>query len=147
LGVTTYPWARSLEIEANKFWVYGLGASILLSLVDLFTLPGSTVATKDKAEQYDEKAGKNKTTSKSKSNAKTNTSVPASPGSQKILKQLTIDICDLSVPGTLVGWISLDKAYVGAAMFISSVLAATDIWRSVQTASAPQQASVSKAKK
>ncbi|KAF2667442.1 hypothetical protein BT63DRAFT_441096 [Microthyrium microscopicum] len=143
LGATTYSWGRPLEIEANKFWVYGLGASIILSLVDLATLPSAPVPNKETVQALNEKGDKNKTTVPEKKE------ISASPGtnSQNLMKQLVIDTCDLATPGTLIGWIQIDRAYVGAAMFVSSLLAATDIWRNVQAASVPQRALATKGKK
>ena len=79
-------------------WFYGLSASIVLDLYELFALyypPVSSISSiaQKKAERDAELASKR----------------------TKLLKQLVVDSLDLLVPGSAVGWIPLDKVVVGMA--------------------------------
>ena len=47
MAITTFPWALTLQTEANKCWFYAISFSILFSLSQLLRLVSSTPAYKD----------------------------------------------------------------------------------------------------
>ncbi|KEF55952.1 uncharacterized protein A1O9_07532 [Exophiala aquamarina CBS 119918] len=117
IGLTSYPWSGSLQIEALKVWFYSLAVSILLGLYELSILPSSSAP---------EAKGKAKS------------APPASPPQDEsqpkrraIYKQLVIDMSDLIVPGHVAGWFPVDTVTVGVAGSISGLLGAHSAWERV----------------
>ena len=126
MGVTSFEWGPKLQNEADKCWFYAISFSICLSLyrlVELFfaqTTSSATAADTPKGAEDE----------KSKEPAKP-TPVESSTH-VALLTQLTIDCCDLTIPGFSTGWIPIRLVFVGAAQFTSSALAIQHIWRRVQ---------------
>lgn len=125
MGVTKYDWGPRLQSEADKCWFYAISFSILLSVYRFSQL---LFAAKTKASTT---KGDNNSTKDEKSEESAKR--PAKDlASAMLLIQLTIDCCDLMIPGNSTGWIPVDLYAVGAAQFTSSALAAQQIWRRVQ---------------
>ena len=132
MQLTYYAWAATAQIESSKFWFYALMISILLTLHDIFfdatpkpTQPSSATSSSDKSS----------VTLRTKQ-----VTTPPSPETlsstrrevrKRQVVDLVIDICDLSIPGTAVGWLSMDKITIGVAMAISSILVTQRIWYEV----------------
>jgi hypothetical protein len=49
-------------------------------------------------------------------------------GKGKVVRRLVADVMDLSVPGSVVGWIPLDPGTVGLLMLGSTVLTGMEVW-------------------
>ncbi|KAI4717876.1 hypothetical protein E4T48_05903 [Aureobasidium sp. EXF-10727] len=56
----------------------------------------------------------------------------SSPAKTALYTALICDICDITIPGSAVGWIPVSSVTVGVASSISSVLVGRDIWERVQ---------------
>ena len=126
MGVTNYTLGPFLQNEANKCWFYAISFSILLSLYQWFGLAFITPTTKDT-----QKSESSKDEDETKAEA-AKFQVDKDAAYAQIHVQLAIDGCDLLIPGYSVGWIPVDQTAVGVAQFISSALAARQIWRRVQ---------------
>ena len=126
MGVTNFEWGQRLQSEADKCWFYAISFSIALSLYRFFGLllisVTSSTNTIDPSKTGTEKDSKkaNKQVSAARSEYST------------LLTRLTIDCCDLTIPGSSTGWIPVQVAIVGAAQFLSSALAGLQIWSRVQ---------------
>lgn len=132
MGITTYTWGPEIQQQANRCWVYGLVASIMLSLYILsLQRRGITREKTRKASKADvngkEKPKLNDNPSATVVKDESNTAQTA-----QLYEQLIIDACDLLTPGTALGWIKADLAIVGAAMTLSSFLGAQQIWRKLK---------------
>jgi hypothetical protein len=125
MGVTHYSWGPSLQNEADKCWFYAITFSIILSLYRLLYLFFATGDLNEKG-------------SGSSPASQNETSKEGGQGKDKrnayraLCVRLTIDCCDLTIPGSSTGWIPVELAVVGAAQFTSSALAGLQIWRRVQ---------------
>ncbi|CAD0114997.1 unnamed protein product [Aureobasidium uvarum] len=56
----------------------------------------------------------------------------SSPTKTALYTALICDLCDITIPGSAVGWIPVSSVTVGIASSISSVLVGKDIWERVQ---------------
>ena len=105
VGVTNFAWGPKLQDEADKCWFYAICFSICLSLYRLLQIFFSTASTA--------KGNTTKSTQDEKSKK------PARPTSVNrgkyvaLLTQLTIDCCDLTIPGYSTGWMPIQLAFVG----------------------------------
>ena len=128
MKVTKTEWGPGVLQEALKFWFYAEVASILLSLYDLFiiwTVPDAPTKSKPKvgtSEKGDSKA------------ADATQPKAVSLESMKIYKKLLIDCCDILIPGSGVGWISIDPIILGVTGCISTLVSMSDVWVRVQGA-------------
>jgi peroxin-11B len=128
MGVTNFEWGLKLQNEADKCWFYALSFSICLSLYRLlqlfFARPNSSATATYASKGAEAEQSKERT--------------KPTPVESSILvvllTQLTIDCCDLTIPGFSTGWIPIQLVFVGAAQFTSSALAILHIWRRVQGA-------------
>ncbi|KAL2821404.1 peroxisomal biogenesis factor 11 [Aspergillus cavernicola] len=111
MKVNQVDWYTPLMTEANKFWFYAIILSIARASWGLFFAPPpvpTKVAGKDKADEK----------------AKQSTGTPKWP----LLKQIIINACDLTLPGSFIGWTPVTGLQIGAAMVVSTVLAGHGIW-------------------
>lgn len=118
MGVTAYDWADTAQLESLKFWFYAIAVSIMLTLYDMVLVPTSKRAT-------------------SQTSPKTTPSSKRSQYETKIRRpgmylDLITDSLDLTIPGSAVGWIALDKVTVGIAMAASSMIAGKRMWDRIQ---------------
>ena len=127
MGVTSFEWGPILQNEADKCWFYAISFSICLSTYRLlqafFAQAASSATTAD---------GSTKNGQDEKSKQPTNPTPVKGSAYVALLTQLTIDCCDLTIPGFSTGWIPVQLTFVGAAQFTSSALAIVHIWRRVQ---------------
>lgn len=127
MGVTSYTWGSMVQNEADKCWFYAITFSILLSLyrfVQVFFVRPSPSNAPSKSSSIDKEE-----TSKEPPEQSATRIVPYRP----LLTRLAIDCCDLTIPGSSLGWIPVQLYIVGAAQFTSSALAGLQIWRRVQS--------------
>jgi hypothetical protein len=129
MGITDYPLASRLQVEANKCWFYGLAVSIVLSFYQLaFTpSPQSTQPAKVSSKAQDEKTGAQADSDSAKPLSTTSTNKPSA-----LYEQITIDAADLFLPGSALGWIPVSTLVVGVAGTVSTTVAGGQIWRRMQ---------------
>ncbi len=132
MGATNTAWGPRLQLESNKFWFYGIAASILLSLCELL-IPSPSSKSAVRKPEKDTTLRQNKTSKASRDNKQEPGKKALERRDGEIYKQLIIDICDISIPGSFVGWIQASQVTVGIAMSISSALAARDIWNKLHS--------------
>ncbi|KAL6232173.1 hypothetical protein BDW75DRAFT_25244 [Aspergillus navahoensis] len=117
MNVARVDWYHPLMTEANKFWFYALVLSIIRCTWELF-LP-SAPATPSKAS--------------SSSNEKSKAAAQQSSASKwPLVKQIIIDGCDLTLPGSFLGWTPVTPLQFGLGMVVSTVLAGHDVWLAQQ---------------
>ncbi|KAL4932009.1 PEX11 domain protein [Aspergillus undulatus] len=126
MNVARVDWYRPLMLEANKFWFYALVLSIVRSAWEV--LFPTVVAIPAKS------SGSGSGSSKEK-NAKTKTK-PQQPTSTSprwpFVKRIIIDACDLTLPGSFIGWVPATGLQIGLAMVLSTVLAGHNVWLAQQ---------------
>ena len=122
MGVYNTTWAAGLFVEAMKFWFYSLTLGMLLALVELWDLRGQVpvVLKEDKGEA--EKAG-DKVAQDQYTRAR-----QRSLKRWNVVKKIVIDGCDLSIPGSITGWLTVSSSSVGILCIVSTVLAGYGIW-------------------
>ncbi|KAL2823574.1 peroxisomal biogenesis factor 11 [Aspergillus cavernicola] len=113
MDVSHVEWYTPLMTEANKFWFYAIILSIARASWELFFAPGPSKGS-----------GKNVTDKKGRQTP----SVEPSSSTWPLVKQIIIDSCDLTLPGSFVGWVPATGLQIGIAMIISTALAGHNIW-------------------
>ncbi|KIW52313.1 hypothetical protein, variant [Exophiala xenobiotica] len=139
MHITHNSWAPTLQIESLKFWFWSLAASALLGLYELFLLdfgPAATAQTPMSEKTQQVKVTVKADGKKERSTlVETTKTVPQGPSRasrrQAILKGIVADVCDMLIPGDIVGWMPLGPVPVGIAGSISAVLGGSDIWARV----------------
>lgn len=121
MNIWLVPWYTPVLIEGNKFWFYAICISIARTVGTLLFGLGTQPETQNGHPQIDQKGEPEGT-------------LPSQPVSSttSLLKQIVVDGCDLTLPASFLGWISLGNLGVGGAMVVSSVLAWGDVWWRVQ---------------
>ncbi|KAL4915976.1 peroxisomal biogenesis factor 11 [Aspergillus aurantiobrunneus] len=107
MNVARVDWYRPLMTEANKFWLYALTLSIIR-------------ATWEVLFPVEAPAGGENGTEK-------NTKQPAAP-KWPLVKRIIIDGCDLTLPGSFIGWVPATGLQIGLVMVVSTVLAGHNVW-------------------
>ena len=139
-------WQRfgiDMQEEALKMWVYGIAASIVLGLYEMFTsyypVDGPTKPSRSKGV-VDAKAasGDRGTTAgalgsstrgkEGRSVEKENEQSSEPAERRRIVKQLVVDCCDILIPSAAVGWIPLDTMAVGMAGAMSASVSLSALW-------------------
>ncbi|KAL4757552.1 PEX11 domain protein [Aspergillus foveolatus] len=115
MGVARVDWYHPLMTEANKFWFYALMLSVIRCTWELF-FP-SALATPSKTSS----------SGSEKSKAKGQQPQP-SPPKWPLVKRILIDGCDLTLPGSFLGWTPVTSLQIGFGMVLSTVLAGHDVW-------------------
>jgi hypothetical protein len=132
--VTTYSWAPWLQVEALKFWFYALAVSFCSGVVELYHLDQQTDdAVPDNGDEKPNRPKRNVKTRTAEKEEEKSQAVSSAVQSQRrtIYRQMTIDACDLLIPGSVVGWIPLDPMVVGVTGSLSAVLGASQVWERV----------------
>jgi hypothetical protein len=136
------PWAVAMQNEALKFWFYGLAASVLLDVYELFIVIPTLVRAKfvgksgppnEKPETVVLQNGKDgdRIQIKFSATSLSNADSARAKKRQQLYKQLVIDGCDLLIPGTAVGWLPLDPITTGVAGTISAIMGGSQAWERV----------------
>ncbi|KFY26678.1 hypothetical protein V493_03949 [Pseudogymnoascus sp. VKM F-4281 (FW-2241)] len=121
MNIWLVSWYIPVLMEGNKFWFYAICTSIIRSVGTLlFGLAGQE-KTQNGHSDTDQKRRQGRP-------------VPSKPALSitSLLKQIVVDGCDLTLPASFLGWISLGDLGVGGAMVVSTVLAWGDVWSRVQ---------------
>jgi hypothetical protein len=122
MNIWLVSWNTPVLIEANKFWFYALCVSITGAVWEL--LFGSAAQSKTQKGHPD-------IDQKKEESEKPSSSKPV-PSTIPLLKRIVVDGCDLTLPGSFLGWIALGDLGVGMAMVVSTVVASRDIWARAQ---------------
>lgn len=107
-------WYQPLLVEANKLWFYAICISLARSLIYLSTR--SDKETKDKSSG-----------AKGEKKVKESPS-PSIPSRSSLVKRLLVDSCDLTLPGSCVGWLEIGDIGIGLAMVVSTLLPLAEMW-------------------
>lgn len=102
------PYNAAILTEANKFWFYALGFSILGAANDILFSSASASKTKDEKKQ-----------------------APSINRFSLLKKMLCVDACDMLIPGTFLGWIEMGQLGVGIGMVVSTLVSGWDMWNAV----------------
>jgi hypothetical protein len=123
-------------MEANKFWVYGLCASITSTIIKLsFPNGGGGGAPKEKAVTPKKSGGRGGAKSQKQQSEKPGAGAGAAdppPPTQSLLRKLALDCCDMTLPTSFLGWLEIGNAKLGSIMVISSLLMWPDFWEAAQ---------------
>jgi hypothetical protein len=111
MNVYHVSWYRPLLTEANKFWFYALILSITRATWELLFTSSSPSPNKGGGEKEKGKA-------------------PVTAGRTKsaLVKKIIIDTCDLTLPGSFIGWVPVTGLQIGVAMIVSTLLAGHGVW-------------------
>ncbi|KAG2416693.1 hypothetical protein HFD88_007909 [Aspergillus terreus] len=118
MNIWQVSWYTPLLMEANKFWFYSICLSLTRAVWELLFVGSATQS-------------KNSHAGKKEKPEKESTSRPT-PSTTAILKRMVVDACDLTLPGSFLGWTPVGDLGVGIAMVISTVVASQDIWTKAQ---------------
>ncbi|KAL4808179.1 peroxisomal biogenesis factor 11 [Aspergillus unguis] len=110
MNVARVEWYTALMTEANKFWFYALVLSITRCIFEiLFPGPAPVANIKEKG------SGKEK-------------AKPVRPPKWPLVKKAVIDACDLTLPGSFIGWVPASGLQIGVGMVVSTLLAGHNVW-------------------
>ncbi|KAL4776623.1 peroxisomal biogenesis factor 11 [Aspergillus nidulans var. acristatus] len=115
MGVARVDWYHPLMTEANKFWLYALMLSVIRCTWELFFPSAPATPYKTSSSESE------------KSRAKGQQPRP-SPPKWPLVKRIIIDGCDLTLPGSFLGWTPVTPLQIGLGMVLSTVLAGHDVW-------------------
>ncbi|KAL2817655.1 peroxisomal biogenesis factor 11 [Aspergillus granulosus] len=109
MNVYHVSWYRPLLTEANKFWFYAIILSIIRATWDLLFAPAPPTPAKNE-----------------KGTAPV--ALATGPSKSTLVKRIVINVCDLTLPGSFVGWLPVTGLQIGIAMVVSTLLAGHGIW-------------------
>ncbi|KAF4122141.1 Peroxisomal biogenesis factor 11 (PEX11) [Geosmithia morbida] len=109
-GIRRWPRAPLMQQEAYRFWAMGISCSILAQLYTLYRLRQREAAVDLKDG---EGVVESKRIAKERSASQT---------------QLLCDFCDILVPSSALGWLSLDDGIVGLTGTLSSLIGVRSQW-------------------
>lgn len=118
MNVWPVSWYTPVLIEGNKFWCYAICISIIRRLGALVVGLATNGKTQETPADTDQR---------SKAEGITPASEPIE-STTSLLNQLVVDFCDLTLPVSFLGWLSIGNLGVGIAMVISTVLAWWKLW-------------------
>ncbi|KAL3459372.1 peroxisomal biogenesis factor 11 [Aspergillus heterothallicus] len=107
MNVYHVSWYRPLLTEANKFWFYAIILSIARATWELLFTSAPPSSSKSEKGKTVAVAGTPKST---------------------LVKRIVIDACDLTLPGSFIGWLPVTGLQIGLAMVVSTLLAGHGIW-------------------
>jgi hypothetical protein len=110
MGIWTASWAPGLFVGAQKFWLYSISFGIMIGFVQLYELymmPSILILPAEKDEKTEDKEGEEES-KKATQEAKANVERRG-----KIMKSIVINVCDLSIPGAITGWVPVSDTNVG----------------------------------
>lgn len=118
MGIWLVTWYETVLVEANKLWFYAICISLTRSFMQLS-------ATSEKPPKGKSSSGKKK------NKGKDSALPPSMPSSPSVVKRLLVDSCDLTLPASCVRWIAIGDASIGMAMVVSTIIALTEVWESI----------------
>lgn len=105
-------------LEANRFWFYSLGVSVVLGLMQLFSRGGEDRSGNAEGKKNVSESEKDSVVGKKSHVFR----------SRVVVRRLLTDGFDLFIPGHITGWIHTSPAFVGFASVVSTLLASKEIW-------------------
>jgi hypothetical protein len=134
MGVCYWSQAAFVQMHAIRFWFYSISCAILsigIQMLGQWQLGGE-----DDSATQNAKAKQNRSKKNGKEDVTEKAGVDggaASPPSRMLLlrRQLIVNLCDLTIPGSRLGWIQVNLTTVALATSVSSVIAGQDIWNRV----------------
>ncbi|EFE40951.1 PEX11 domain protein [Trichophyton verrucosum HKI 0517] len=131
MGVQRTSWGDRALLESNKFWLYALVFSLLSTLWQLVQLrqaprAPSAIQKKEKGPNAKNNAdGLEKAPSVEK---QTVSSAEFIIIYQALVKDLIITVCDICIPGHILGCIPISASTMGSAAVLSTLLVGRDRW-------------------
>jgi hypothetical protein len=122
MGIWSTEWAPQLFVEAMKFWFYSISFSIVLGLILLYSSSSKSAASSKTIARSSKKISREDIDREAKRK---------SSFRWDLAKKLSVDCCDLFIPGSTTGWLAVSSGTVGILSMISTVLASFDIWKRV----------------
>ncbi|MCJ1340132.1 Peroxisomal membrane protein PMP27 [Bachmanniomyces sp. S44760] len=110
-GIRPISSAKRLQSEAYRAWLTGLMFNTIAGVYTLWLL-------RRKEAGIDRKEGEGLVESKKLQRERTSTNI-----------QLVSDLCDLTVPGSALGYVNLDDGIVGLAGTVSSLIGVWTAWK------------------
>ncbi|KAL4816669.1 peroxisomal biogenesis factor 11 [Aspergillus spinulosporus] len=115
MGVSRVDWYHPLLTEANKFWFYALMLSLVRCIWELFfpSVPATPSKTSSSGSEKSKAKGQQP---------------QLNPPKWPLVKQIIIDGCDLTLPGSFLGWTPVTPLQIGLGMVLSTLLAGHNVW-------------------
>lgn len=116
---------RAIAVEGQRFWLFSLVCGALASLVrisDAVALASEPVAAESGDEKKIAEGEKKAETTPQKQIDQARAKIPA------LARRVVSDALDITLPGSVVGWVPVSSGTVGSAMFVTTVLTSVDIW-------------------
>ncbi|OJK02221.1 hypothetical protein ASPACDRAFT_114930 [Aspergillus aculeatus ATCC 16872] len=123
------PWAKTVTVEAFKFWYYALALSLFGAVWEWYSGGGAGSVGKG-VKKVGGKRGGAGAAGKAKGRAGAGAAA-SRVDTSTLLKRVVVDGCDLLIPGTYLGWMGVGPLGVGVGMVVSTVVSLREIWRSV----------------
>lgn len=130
-----------LNLEAQRFWFAALACGVLANLLRVASslwrsrVPASSADGLATASTGDGAANAGKSKGEAGLEKTKKGEVPGDGPRQRakgdltsVVRKLVADVLDLTIPGSVLGWVGLDSGTVGWAMFVSTLLTGYDVW-------------------
>jgi Peroxisomal biogenesis factor 11 (PEX11) len=117
MNVYLVSWYTPILLEAYKFWFYAICIAITRTVLDI--LFGSVDPRLQHSSSMD-------------ANEKKEEEPKVSLSTASLLNQLVIDTLNLTIPGSLLGWIPVSDMGVAFAMLASTILVWPAVWQKTQ---------------
>lgn len=114
-------WYTLILLEAYKFWFYAICVAIARTGADLLLGPAPSILQNGPADEKE----------KEKTSGDSSSAKPA-PSTVSLSNRLVIDSLDLTIPGSLLGWIPMSDIGVAIAMLTSTILVWPSAWAKAQ---------------
>lgn len=138
--------AGVLAFEAQRFWLLALvcsaasGGLKVLSTYARSAVPetgaGFGAAVGEKDDKLEEEKGSGGEASQERLRRRREEQKALAAETQRanavkrrvLLRKMAADVADITLPGSVVGWVPVDAATVGSAMLLSTLLTGSDFW-------------------
>ncbi|KAI0553251.1 NADH-ubiquinone oxidoreductase [Xylaria curta] len=128
---------RAVAVEGQRFWLFSLVCGVLAGLVrisDVVSRASEDVPVKEGGEKEGKKEGSTDEKTDEKVSS-TQEQIDHLARSREVRakisnlgRRVVSDALDITLPGSVVGWVPVSTGTVGIAMFITTVLTSMDIW-------------------
>ncbi|KAI0183568.1 AoPex11B [Xylaria flabelliformis] len=121
---------RTVAVEGQRFWLFSLVCGVLAGLVRISDVVAS--ASEDvpaKGEKKEEGSTDEKNVSSTQEQIDhLARSREVRAKISNLSRRVVSDALDITLPGSVVGWVPVSTGTVGVAMFVTTVLTSMDIW-------------------
>lgn len=117
MDVYQVSWYTPVLLESYKFWFYAICIALARTTLDLLLGPATPISN-----------------GSADANEKKNSSPPEPPAASTVslLNQLVIDGLNLTIPGSVLGWIPVSDMGVAIAMLVTTILVWPAVWGKAQ---------------